>query len=730
MKMRKWIFAFIVFVICTGCGKNQNDRQNIIFDCSGYEKIDFESIEIPEGVEAFVFCAEEKILCSRADEKVYLYDKNGILNSEISSDSFYGNFCVEKDAVYAYDYKKSAIVQIVKDGEFLSNPVSIQNAISFRTIRNMIALDGKLYVLAIPFTSENAETFFDFGLEEFKDYGEVVYSINIENGQYQTLDLEHIAAEYASEDGRLFFYGWKEDKYYLYEYDTERDKITKKITSDEMKNLMSIVVEGGYLFGISSSEGLVAIDLETGEKADSIEKVYAMFGNDLQFYRGNLFVNNMVAGEIQRLFVIDTEGNLTITVSDEKKEADKNSLDPTPHPKREETIGVSVSGHINVRTDKIRQVSGMQTNIIFQSLDLEALISEMMAGNSDVDIYVLPHGWALTQRIRDLRLYEPLNNSEIISSYLEKCFDYIQTAATASNQDIWMVPLYESATGTWYVPENMEKFGISAEELGTLDNYIEVLKRLQGRMGQYNYYNNGATFFAHCDSRYDANYNNYETGEINFDTPLYRHIAELFWPGWDRYGSATANHPLFFKVQQHGEVMTEGETPDLNRDTVVFKTINMHEHLLWSRYIRMKENGEDIVEATRTALQGWRILPFPELQSDSEKETIAMTYAYVNPYSKQKEAAIEYLESILENQAEFVQMPLFFREDMEYYQPYYDTSMPAFQDIYEIFKNADVFYGYSWDLSDAYITDYQRELISFDEAIERRQKQAMTGLEE
>ena len=129
-------------------------------------------------------------------------------------------------------------------------------------------------------------------------------------------------------------------------------------------------------------------------------------------------------------------------------------------------------------------------------------------------------------------------------------------------------------------------------------------------------------------------------------------------------------------------------------------------------------------------MEGWRVLPFPSLQSMSEKKPIAVTYALVNPYSKQKEAATKYLEVILENQAKIVEMPVFFREDTEYYEPYYDTSIPAFKDIYEIFKEADVFYGHSWDLSDQYITEFQRGLITFDEAISRRQKQAITGLYE
>ena len=227
-----------------------------------------------------------------------------------------------------------------------------------------------------------------------------------------------------------------------------------------------------------------------------------------------------------------------------------------------------------------------------------------------------------------------------------------------------------------------------------------------------------------CDANYDMNYNNYETGEIDFDTESYRRFADFFWSGWDRYGSAGANHPLFFKVQQQIQesVVTLGETPDFNRNSVIFKTIDIGDHL--TKMVKVGSNK------CNELLEGWRVLPFPKFQSDSEKITVGVTYAFVNPYSKQQEAATEYLEVILENQTNIIERPVFFREDMEYYEQYYDTSILAFQDIYAIFKDADVFCGHSWDLSTEYITEYQRGLISFDEAIERRQRRAVTGLYE
>ncbi len=749
MKTKKVLLFFMVLALFCGCGNGKSGEKEIEFDRSSYERADFQAISIQEGIEAFALNGDGMIFCSGADAKLYVYAKDGGGKEEIPSSSFYGNICVDGKNVYAYDYDQSAIVQLTDNGEVSSESVRVvQNSISLHTIRNMVATNGKIYVLAIPFTADNTETLFMFGAQEFEDYGEQVYCIDAQSGEHSILDLEHITAEYRSEDGRLFFYGWQEDKYYLYEYDTEKEKVSQKLNFADMGNLLNIVVEGGYLFGISSSDGLISIDLTTGEKLTWASGVYAMFGNDLQFYQGNLFVRNMAESQkILQVLAVDKEGKIAETVRDsnvvvadgtdgdghntgetghdgQEVSGNDTAPQPTKRPKRNETIGVSAGGNLQFNPDRIRYFSGMKTKVIQQSLDQDAVIAELMAGNPDVDIYLLPHGWALTQRLKELGIYVPLNGSETISGYMGKCFGYIQDAATNENGDIWMIPIYESCQMTWYIPENIQKFDITPEDLTSLDSYIAVLERLHDKMGEYHYYNNADIFWLECDSRYEVNYNNYETGEVRFDTELYRGLADFFWSGWERYGSAYANHPLFFMAlqQTRDSVTTLGETPDFDRDSVIFKTISISEHLISTAKVGSNK--------FRKLLEGWRVLPFPNLQSDSEQAVIKMMYAMVNPYSRQQEAAIEYLEVMLENQADVVEWPAFFREDMAYYEQYYDVSVPAFQDLYGIFRNADVYYGHSWDTSTDYIVEYQQGLISLDEAIERRQRHAVMGLEE
>ena len=754
MKVRKLLerpAAFVVFVmlfagsIFAGCGGD--DKENIAgADRSGYEELDFHAITRPEGMDSFVLRPDGTVLGGGSAGKLYAYAKDGTGQQEVAgSGSPQSFFCMDGEKLYAYDYGKGAVVELTGKPDAgittLEDVRVVTDAAAFHTIRNMVALDGKVYVLAVPLTKENAEEFYSFGAGEYEDYGVQVYCIDAESGEFQVLGLENVTAEYRSEDGRLFFYGWEEERYYLYEYDVKKEKVAAKITFGSMGNLLNVVVEGGYLFGISASEGLVGIDLKSGEKEILSSGMHAILGNDLQFYRGNLYVNHAAAMQIQRVLVMDANGEIRVFgdglgtgVADgnlgdgqdpDHVPGDKTDVEaqPTEKPKRKERIAVSALGYLSFNTQEIQRISGMRTKQIEQSFDLEALVAELMAGNPAVDIYLFPYSWPLTQRIKELGLYEPLNDSEIISGYLGKCFGYIQTAATNDNGDIWMVPVEESCGGTWYIPENMEKFGVSPEELCTLDSYIGVLERIHDKLDGYHYFNNANTFMELCDAQYDAYYNDYETGEINFDTELYRNMAEFFWPNWDRYGSAQANHPLFFKLEQLiGNVKQTWKTPDFDRDKVIFKTIVMNQHLV----SEVQMGSEEF----RGLLEGWRVLPFPKFASESEKNLVGLTYAYINPYSKQKAAAIEYLETVLDNQVQLVKAVSFFREDMEYYEPYYNTSLPAFQDIYDIHKNSDVMCGYSWDLYTDYITDYQRGLITFDEAIERRQRKAVTGLYE
>lgn len=724
---KKGALWFLLDLVCvlllTGCGKEKAGE----YDFTSYSKYDFHTIET-EGVEAFAIRENGEILLSNQEGKLAKYDSSGQLITVSIPSAFYGNLCYDGDTLYAYDYQQSAIVELSGD-----EPRIVENSIQFHTIRNMVALDGKLYVLGIPFTQENHEKFFAFGRQEFEDCGEIVYCVDTESGQYSTLDLEHITAEYRTEDGKLYFYGWQEEKYYLYEYDTEKYQITERLHQESMCSLLSMVVEGGYLFGMTST-GLVAIELDTGKRENLGESLYSMFGNDLQFSKGNLFLYDMVSQSVLQAAFIEQDGQLLLLDREEKtgtnngdsaentevtRNEENSKPTASPFPQRTETITLSLPWANNIlATPDIRKISGMKSKLLISPVDNNALLAEMMAGNDEVDIYLNATSSALTQSYKEIGFYTPLNSSEVITSYLDSCFDYIKEAATLENGDIWMVPLYAYMTATWYVPENMELFGLKEENLNIVGNYLDTLEQLQGKLGSYNYYNYASRFISYCDQQYDFIYNDYETGEIDFRTGVYRDMMERLWNGWEQYAGLT-EHPLFHSVYE--DYPAGSDIPlnnyEFDRSRVIFKTVELSEHI---------RRGY----ADAELLEGWRVMGAPGIQEESEQHSLIVFYLLVNPYSEQKEAAIAYLEAILSSLESTVMKPVFFQKDIEAYAGRYDITQPAFLDLYRLSQTAGIFYNYSMDQSSSYIQEYQQGKISLDQAIERRQKKAEMSLYE
>lgn len=717
-KFGKFFAICLLGVLCISCGKK--DDQEVVKQAE-YICYDFTSIS-EENIEAFAIQENKKILVSTLEERIFTYDITGTKNGELELPSFYGNLCCDGEQLYAYDYNQSAIMDLSSD-----EPRLIENSILFHTIRNMVAVDGKLYVLGIPWNEQNSDTFFSFGAQQYEAFGEQLYCIDTESGQYHTIDLEHITAEYRSESGKLYFYGWQEEQYYLYEYDTNKGKVTRKLHQDDMHNFLSIVVENDYLFGMDSGGGLVAVPLSGGGMEVLAEGCYTFFGNDLQFSQGNLFLYDLVQKKICRMAFIQEDGSIQLFYEkseempdDAQGAAGENNSAVTESPKRNETIIVSRWGaDLEFNTNAIKRLSGLKTRFREQPVDMEVLVTELMAGNEEVDIYILSTACAVSLNCRDYGIYTPLNDSEILSRYLEGCFDQVQAAATAENGDIWMFPLYSYLYLTWYVPENMEKFGLTEENLDTLEHYLNTLEQMQGKLGNYQYYNACNVFESYCDIQYDFVYNDAGHGQVNFRTEAYRSFAEKLWSGWERY-QGIAEHPLFYKREQDypdGNHMTLGKTLDFERSHVVFKTDYLGNHLVETL-------------SRNEALDGWRVMPAPKFADVSEQSASYMYYAVVNPYGKQKEAAIAWLETIAAKRTETLQNPVFYEEDISAYEGEYDTSLPAFQDLYEIAKDTGIWFAYSLDNSDDYILEYQQGKITLDQAIERRQKRAEAGLYE
>ena len=733
---------FFILIVCVslagGCGKSSKAPS---FDRSGYEPCTFSTVERENGLEAFAVSPDGEILAGTAGGSLISYDLSGAEQQEKMPGSFYGNFCFDGEHCYAYDYNQSAVVELFDDARA---PRVVTNSILFHTIRNIVALDGKIYVLGIPFTAQNQEEFFAFGMNDFENYGEIVYQIDAEDGSYTTLPLKNITAEYRSEDGKLYFYGWEEKDYILYLYDTKKMKTETEYRRDAMRNSLAIVVEGGYLFAMTPDAGLIAINLQDGEEAEIARHAYTMFGNDLQFYRGNLFLYDTMKRTLLRAAFITADGEVEVLAGSIGAESQPGetlagngdatgqlsgssavSADPDL-PKRDEKIVVCGVENFErlLNIGKVKELTGMKTKFIRMPSDYEAAVTELMAGNSEIDIYLLG-GDIVSRRCRDIGLYVGLQDSQIISEYLDSCLDSVQGIAQLENGEIWMLPLDTYIDATWYVPENMEHFGLATDNLDTIREYLETLENLQGRMGEYQFYCNGTTFLSICDEAYNHAYNDFDNGKVNYLTDTYRWLAEKLWTGWNM-NSQYPFHPLFHSVIQDytaTDVATVGATRDFDKSRVIFKTGAASDHLMY----------QFVADGTiNEKLEGWRVMGTPGMDVPREETGMGLTFAVVNPYSRQKEAAVAYLEGIIAGGAKTRRsaMSVFLKKNLEDYAEIYDISLPAVRDLHELFSRAVCGLGSVWAPYRDYIVEYQQGLITLEQALIKHQRQFEGGLYE
>jgi ABC-type glycerol-3-phosphate transport system substrate-binding protein len=280
--------------------------------------------------------------------------------------------------------------------------------------------------------------------------------------------------------------------------------------------------------------------------------------------------------------------------------------------------------------------------------------------------------------------------------------------------DIWMLPISLDASAIWYVPENLEKFDIRPEELLYLDDFLKLSERMPKEGFPAAYVDSAINFADQMLFQYDMTYNNFKEKKVNYVIPLYKALFEKMWGGWT-YKSPKPRHPLFRNSQDdyQGELITESAPYDKSR--VIYKHCGIGKHLNMSS----------------VSLEGWRVLPVPRITPDIKNNYVSMYCAFINPYSKNKELALEHLEAITKVPFDFwLREGVLLFKGKEMYEERYDITQPAFEDIYNIMKNGDVSHTGGFFPSLDIIDDYQNDRLTLDEAITAIQREAEMWLNE
>lgn len=707
--MRKYILSVLclLFAFLAGCDKSYPDKK---IEPQSFQKISFSNNATE--VAAFTVSLDSDLYVIEIGGLLTRYKSDGTIIQEYEGTGDFTAMCWNDGVLYAYDAVKHQIVRFnIENGE---NKVIAEN-FEVDEVLKLVKAGEYLYALAVPDAHGNIEP----GLNGYIDFGEILYQINIKTGAIKDTKEDKIIAIYCASDGTLYYYAYRDDVYALFYYNTKNGESTKLYDLSDAGYISAFVYEGDY-FVCSDLENanIKVIRLNDGMEEQLADKLLVISGNDMTYLYGNIIYFGYYADGKPNSFNskylgdINMHGQSDIAVTSDNADNSDSSTGIAIKDKGKIVVSTSLRAYINPAA--VKQISGISTRIVDQSVHEEALLAEIMAGNPDVDIYITSSGGHVATGVKDKNIYIPLGNSEVIRSYMDKCFDYVADAMRSPSDDIWMLPLTLDGTAIWYVPENTEEFSINLEEFRYLDDFLSLSERMP-KTGSYAAYVDYAGSFAILlHNQYDIAYNDFKGKTVNYNTPLYKDIFDKMWTGWVNY-SQNPRHPLFrdSRDDYKGELISES-TP-FDKSKLIYKWSSIGDHLNMSGI----------------SLEGWRVLPMPRITSEVKGNAVGMRCAFINPYSKNKELALEYLEAITKVPFDFnsANSAALLFKDKTMYADCYDISQPAFEDIYHIMQEG-MLVETGFYLNGDIVDDYQNGRLSLDEAVAAIQREAEMWLNE
>ena len=342
---------------------------------------------------------------------------------------------------------------------------------------------------------------------------------------------------------------------------------------------------------------------------------------------------------------------------------------------------------------------------------------KMLAGDDDIDIYFV-HVSEL-HYIIDSGFYTHME-SQIITDYINSCRDILQDYSVVDDKISFMPVAFN--TSAILIPKSaIEETGVTAQDIEYLDDFLEFVRNYDGDRIAYT---NSSSLFSNLEGQYKSVYCDFENKEANFETPLYMHIYEEIWGGWqdpkDGVGATIGfEHNLSGDYSNNSEkaLCTYGSYIDAENFTD--KRLNTDPN------VYMTSGSTDFFEK-------WRAFPIPKISEDVISGIGGGTYALINPYSENKEAALKVLELLASDYFKYTGNTLsgFMYEDKSMYPESYHPDSEIFNDFLNIIDDNTTMAYYTFSVQRLDIDDYQAGKLTLEEAVAEYQRQVDIWLNE
>jgi len=665
-----------------------------------------------------IYAVEEDIPLARYNrhgELIEKYDNAGSLNS-----IYYYN-----KKIYAYDTKKNCIVAYDLSNKKQSK-ISHEFNIEIAEIKDLFVVNDTVFAFIVPnHFFENEEDIRHWGEPDengYVDYGELLYCVNISDGKLIDSKIDNIISVYKSTNEDVYYYAYKDKNYGLYLYNTKSGESKKISDMNDVGYLFAFIYENNNFTYIDHDYNLYNKNFNDGSKTLLEYDVFSGPGKNVYYYGGHLVYLEIPfyddASEKARTpkitstyiaFLYHNTNNLNTSATSENITKRSGSLVISADPYYPVIDLTYFSKHTGIR--------GL---IKKPPVDQIQFLTEIMAGNDDIDIYILSNTYII-DRLVEMSYYVPLNESDNFRKYVDGCFDYIANYVKSDNDEIWGIPLSTNANAIIYVPENFKRFNLTQDDIKYFENFMDTLERLHNADNDCRVVaGNSVNFFFDMMSQYSSTYNDYENNHINFKTDLYRNLFTLL-DGYEYYKGE--NHPLFLMKYHYRYRDNLGLDHFLsnNPDKVIFKIETISDFLL-----------PLASDSKNYSLEDWRIFPMTKLTTDVKNNEVYLEYAMINPNSKKKDDALFYLEAFIKDPHNATASTYcnFTQKDISSYTNYYDTNLPVFSDIYNIMKDGTIVKHPIPAISDQFIDDYQKGRLTLDETIDYLQREYEMALNE
>ena len=340
---------------------------------------------------------------------------------------------------------------------------------------------------------------------------------------------------------------------------------------------------------------------------------------------------------------------------------------------------------------------------------------KILAGDSDVDIYFI--------RPTEIRLlceqgiYYPFE-SEVISNFNDSCFDYLKNCCNVDGQTVYM-PISNSVTAILMPKTAIEETGMEYSDIEYLDDYLEFARNYNGRRTAFT---NGSTLFSLLENQYEYFVCDFENNEFDYTTPEYLNLYESLLGGYLRYAQepgapagfthSSANNGACHSDNVLITIGSYDSYQDYNDSSYGSGTYNAY--------------GKSVF------FDAWRAFPLPKISDKVSSNPTSNLFAMINPYSKNKEAAVKVLEEIAANYYEYTNYYTdysFLFADKSCYPERYHPESEIFSDFYDIAKNGYVS-KYVIFTSHSDIEEYQNGRATLEEAVAMYQREVEMWLNE